>query len=531
MAAKDSVVEISEYTGALRRFWPVVLICTILGLLLGVGVMTLQTTEYIASALVEVRPLTIAGDDPTLDVSRSVDAETEQSIASSQRVIELALALLSAAGEEADEPLDVDLDDPEIEAAAVELLPSVNSDTARQVARQTEVKVVGGSKILEIDVVGANRLRAQELAQAIAHAYLDFRRDEGLASTRAAREQLVEREAVLLEELDQLANDIARAGDGTAEARALSYREVSKREELVGIGAKLANIDSISVDAGVVLDDAGVPTDTTGLPFAAGPLFGLLIGLSGGLGIAYLLDRRDDRVRSRDDSLDSLGVPILGGIPGGSGAFRKGNGSSIVGINSKESEAYRRVQGSLLFNLDQLDKSMVLVAGTNNPHSSTTIAANLAVAAARSGRRTLLIGADLRRPSLHDRFEIGNAPGLSDVLNGTVPISEAVQSLMDVPNLQILTAGSPVAEPARLLQGQALGRLVSSARDRFDLVVFEAPPILQVADAVDLARLAEGAVLVVEPNRATRSGLVQSIKQLRLVGADVVGMIVAEPET
>ena len=450
-----------------------------------------------------------------------MNPETEQVIASSQRVVERALALLVAAKEASpSNPLLVDFDQPEIEAAAEVF--SIDSAEARAVSELIEVVVPSDSRILVFTASAGTAVRAQQLAEATAHAYLDFRRDEGLSATNLAREQLVARESQLIEELDELTGGVV-APDGQP-----SYREISKREELAGIGAKLANIDSISIDPGEVLNDAGLPTSKSGIPGIAGPVSGALLGLLGGLGIAFVLDRRDDRLRSAGVELTAMGLQVLGTVPVGGGLFRCGSGSAIAEINTPGGEAYRRVQGSLLFNLDEHDKSTLLVAGTNNPHSSTTVAANLAAAAARSGRRTLLVGADLRRPSLHERFDIENTVGLSDVLAGRVAISVAIQTLPSIPNLQILPAGTAVESPARLLQSDDFGRLVSSARAEFDLVVFEAPPVLQVADAIDLARLCEGAVLVIEPSRATRSGVAESVEQLRLVGADVVGTVVAE---
>lgn len=526
MGGSDAVIDIAEYLAPLKRWWPIVVVATVLGGILGIFVLSLQSSEYEAEAQVEVRPLVIAGDDPNLDASRQVDLETERIIASSQRVIERALALLEVAEElSPGNPLAVDLDDPELELEAASR--PADPDEARRIIEQIDVTSPNDSQILVITVSGAKAERAQQLAQATAHAYLDFRRDEGLSATNIAREQLNDREIELLEELDALASEFGAAGDNETRTRTLSYREISKREELAGIGAKLANIDSISIDPGEVLNDAGLPDSTTGIPGLAGPVLGGLLGLIAGLAGVFFLDRRDDRLRSPSVELTGMGLQVLGSVPVGSGRFKAGRGSAIAELNSPAGEAYRRVQGSLTFNLDQLDKSTVLVAGPNNPHSSSTVAANLAAAAARAGRRTLLVGADLRRPSLHERFGLDNSVGLSDVLSGQVPISQAIQTLPDLPKLQILPAGSPIDAPSRLLQGDGLGRMISAARAEFDLIVFEAPPVLQVADAVDLARLIEGAVLVVEPNRATRSGVADSVEQLRSVGADVIGTIVA----
>lgn len=517
----EAVVDVSEYTSALKRWWPLIAVASIVGLVLGSILIGLQGSSYEAIATVEVRPLVTQGDDPNLDVSRQVNTTTERAIASSQRVAERALALLEAADQVGTD----DLDDPDVEALAATLV--VDTEIARNIVEDVSISIPADSQILEITVSADSAGRSQDLAQSMAHAYLDFRRDEGLAGTELARQQLLAREQELILELDTLSREIASA-TSDAERQSLGYRDVSKREELAGIGARLANISAISINAGEVLDDADLPAGRAGLPFLAGPMSGLLLGGLAGLGVAFMLDRRDDRFRSAASELTQMDLAPMGSVPVGRGIFRLGTDQAIAELNSDAGEAYRRVQGSLLFNLDQSDKTVVMVTGTNNPHSTTTVAANLATAAARAGRRTLIIGADLRRPSLHDRFGLDNVRGLSDVLAGNVAVDGALQQPAELPNLRIIPAGSPVQQPARLLQSVALGRFLSQVKGGYDLVVVEAPPVLSVADAADLGRLCEGVVLVVEPGRTSRSDVADSVEQLRRVGADVVGSIVAE---
>lgn len=519
-----NVVSVSEYTTALRRHLPVILAATIAGCLVGLLLTQLRTGTYDAEARVEVRPLLAAGDDPNLDISRQVNTTNERLIASSQRVTARGLALLQAADALGTD----DLDDPEVEAAAS--AADVDQDDVLAASELIDVTVPSDSQILVFSVSAGDAERARDLADASAHAYLDFREESGLLSTQQSRIQLLERESELIADLDALSTEVARAGEDPALLRSLSYREVSKTQELQGIGAKLANLNAISIDPGVVLDNADLPDSLSGLPLPIGLVGGGLVGLMAGLGFAYLLDRRDDRFRDTGRELASMGVGVLGEVPVGSGLFRRGGEGGIAEVNSPRGEAYRRVQGSLLFQLDQSDKSVVLVAGTNNPQSATTVAANMAVAAARSGRRTLLIGADMRHPSLHDRFGLANEKGLSDVLLHQAEIRESIVVSEANPGLEMLFAGSKVDQPSELLQGQALGELIDRARDHYDLVVVEAPPVLQVADASDLARICEGAVVVIEPSRATRRNAADAIEQLRRVGAVVVGTVVAEAD-
>lgn len=522
LTSNSNVVPVSEYTSALRRFLPVILAGLVVGLLLGLLATLIQSGAYETEARVEVRPLLLAGDDPNLDITRQVNTTNERLIASSQRVTARALALLEASAD-----LGIaDLDDPEVEAAAS--AADITLEDVLDAEELIEVSVPADSQILIFSVAADDPERARDLADGSAHAYLDFREEAGSISTEQSRVQLLEREATLIEELDELSADVAAAAEDEALLRALGYREVSKTQELQGIGAKLANLNAISIDPGVVLDNADLPDSLTGLPLPIGLIGGGLVGLLGGVGVAYLLDRRDDRFRDTPIELSTMGVGVLGEVPVGKGLFRRGGEAGIAEVNSMTGEAYRRVQGSLTFQLDQSDRSVVLVAGTNNPQSSTTVAANMAVAAARSGRRTLLIGADMRRPSLHQRFGVANGIGLSDVLTGADELRNALVVNDQLPELSLMFAGTRLDQPSQLLQSQAIGELIERARSHFDLVIVEAPPVLQVADASDLARVCDGAVLVVEPSRATRRGVADSIEQLRRVGADVMGTVVAE---
>lgn len=522
ISSNTNVVSVSEYTSALRKYLPVILATALIGAVLGAFVTQLQPGTYDAEARVEVRPLLAAGDDPNLDINRQVNTTNEQLIASSQRVTERGLALLQAA----DDLGTTNLDDPEVEAQATETV--VNPDDVEQAEELITVSVPNDSQILVFSVSAGQAERARDLADASAHAYLDFRLESGLISTEESRSQLLAREAALISELDALSVEVAAADEDPALLRSLGYREVSKTQELQGIGAKLANLNAISIDPGVILDNAELPDALSGIPLPIGLVGGGLVGLLGGVAFAFMLDRRDDRFRDTSRELSSMGVGVLGEVPVGSGLFRRGGENGIAEVNTERGEAYRRLQGSLTFQLDQSDRSVVMVAGTNNPQSATTVAANLAVAAARSGRRTLLIGADLRRPSLHDRFGAPNGVGLTDVLTGLSDLRGALIVNDQLPDLEMMFAGTQLEQPSRLLQGQGIGELIEKARNHYDLVVVEAPPVLQVADASDLARLCEGAVIVVEPSRATRRNAADAIEQLRRVGADVVGTVVAE---
>ncbi|MEZ5342936.1 MAG: hypothetical protein R2706_16280 [Acidimicrobiales bacterium] len=426
MASGHSVVDVSEYTSALKRWWPMILVTGLAGAIAGLMLIKTQASVYESVARVEVRALVSAGDDPNLDVSRQVSMATEETIAGSQRVAERAAALRAAATE-----LGVaSLDDPAVTELASTI--TVDTDVVSNLQSTVEVESKFDSQILVFTASAQQAKRAQEKAESMAYAYIDFREEYASSSTIQSRQALDDRELEIYAILDDIESQIGQAGEDTARVSALTNRKTAMNQELLSIGAKRASLGVRTIDPGEVLDDAELPTEKAGIPPITGPVGGAMLGLFGGVGLAYLLDRRDDRIRNPGVELVEMGLPLLGTVPVGHGVFRRGSESAIASIDEDSAEQYRRVQTSLLFKLDQTDKSVVLIAGTNNPHSSTTVAANLAVAAARAGRRTLIIGADLRRPSLHDRFGASNQAGLSDVLTGRVQLASALQPIPDI---------------------------------------------------------------------------------------------------
>lgn len=514
----NAVVSITEYTGVLKRWLLVIVALVLVGAVVGAVLLSAGGGLFRSEAFVQVRPIVSQSDDPNLDSSRQINAETEEAIAGSQRVAELALALRSAA---ADLETD-DLASSEVIAAARTI--SIDPAEARDAVDALEVSVVSDSQILAFAATAGRAEVARDLAQSTAVAYLEFRRERATAGNVDSRLRLEAREDQLLAELAVL--------DRVPEEGVLAFTEVAQRQELAVIGTKYANLESLTVDPGVVLTDAAVPTAKEGLPFLAGPIMGGLIGLIGALTAVFLIDRNDDRLRSGRLELGALGVPMLGTAPvvrkrrgvGGDGA------TSLYPVNTSGSDAYRRLQGTLLFNLDNDNKSVVLVAGVNNAEVATPVAANIAATAARAGRRTLVVGADLRNDRLADYLGVPDGQGLSDVILDGTSLADSIKVVDGIDNLGVLGAGTRLDRPADVLQSHAFARLMAAVQADYDLVVVEAPPVLRVADAVDVAGLCDGSVVVAEGGSESRQSIVESVDQLRGVGSDIVGVVVAGDE-
>ncbi len=537
----DAVVGLDDSLIVVRRHWRVLVGASVAGLLLGIASLLAQSSSFSSDSLVEVRPLISQGDSPNLDVTRQVNTTTEQSIASSQRVVERALALLAAGAE----PSLTNFDDPAINEQAAAIV--IDGEEARQVQEQITVTVEDQAEVLRIEAEAGSAGRAQDLAQAVAHAYLDFREEAATSATSVARDRLLEREQQLLAELDIIAGNIVDEEQALANAaqpldpafpsilapqvrpaklRSLEAEEIAKRTNLQGIGSRLANIDAITINVGEILDDADLPARPAGVPAVVGPLAGLLLGLGVGVGTAFALDRSDATVRDALNELPAMGADILG--------FSPANNLIAVteGTNLQVDDAYRRTQAALLFKMDRADQQVVLVAGTNDIHRSeaaAVAAVNLAVAAARVGRKTLLVLADLRDPGIHGRLELTNHKGLSEVIGGKAGVTEVTQAVPELTSLFVITPGADLTQPTRLLQSSNVGRLLEKARSNYELVVVAAPALTDYADAVVLAPMCDTALLIVEPSQTRRADVVSSVRQLTAVGLEVAGSIVAQP--
>ena len=144
---------------------------------------------------------------------------------------------------------------------------------------------------------------------------------------------------------------------------------------------------------------------------------------------------------------------------------------------------------------------------------------------ATTGRRVALLSADLRSPDLHHYFGLDNDRGLSNVLAGEMAPSEAAQEPPGLETLRVLPAGTAVAEPAELLESGPMQAVLDERREVSDIVVVEAPPAVSTSEALILAPLVDGIVVVADARHATREELAECGEQLRLVGGNVVGAV------
>lgn len=188
------------------------------------------------------------------------------------------------------------------------------------------------------------------------------------------------------------------------------------------------------------------------------------------------------------------------------------------------SEQYRMLKTSIDFS--SVDKKLrtIMVTSSNTAEGKSTTIANIAILYAQQGKRVLLIDADLRKPTVHNTFSLPNTKGLSNVLTGAVPLTEAVH-VTDVEKLCVLTSGPIPPNPTDLLGSNAMDKLIDKLVGIFDMVVFDAPPILPVTDPLVLSRKCDGVVLVVRSGSTKKEDLKKAKEGLEKAQANVLGAV------
>jgi succinoglycan biosynthesis transport protein ExoP len=257
----------------------------------------------------------------------------------------------------------------------------------------------------------------------------------------------------------------------------------------------------------------------------------LLVGLAAALvlaaAVAFVREQLDDSLRTKEELERQAGVPVIGLVPAVEG-WRDTDSAHLetrAHPRSASAEAYRTLLTSIDFLSIDRKITLLQLTSASPGEGKTTTAANLAVAFADAGRRTLLVCCDLRRPRLHLFFGVPADPGFASVLLGSVELEDAISSVPDTPGLSVLPAGPMPANPAELLRGSRAHDLLRRLRTDFDLVIIDSPPVLPVADALVLAREVDATLIVASANHTTRRRLKRAVESLRQVAAPVVGAV------
>ncbi|MBD1937390.1 polysaccharide biosynthesis tyrosine autokinase [Microcoleus sp. FACHB-68] len=283
--------------------------------------------------------------------------------------------------------------------------------------------------------------------------------------------------------------------------------------------------------------------DMKGMPVPVSPKLPITLALGGaaglllGAGAAALAERLNNVFHTTDDLKNSLSLPLLGMIPyseqtllkplRGELAEEELNSSHLLSPSFFQ-EAFRLLYTKFRFlKLDKRIRSLVISSATSGDGKST-VALNLAKAAAVMGQRVLLVDANLRRPQIHTQLGLAPQKGLSDVISSNIQVNNVIIKSQIEENLWVLTAGKMLTDAPQFLSSKNMQYLMNKLKSAFDLVIYDAPPLLNVADSKFLAANTDGLILVVRMGKTNRTVLTQVLDRLSTGDFPVLGVIANE---
>ncbi|MGA9798434.1 MAG: polysaccharide biosynthesis tyrosine autokinase [Terriglobales bacterium] len=352
----------------------------------------------------------------------------------------------------------------------------------------------------------------------------------------------LQHESMLRQALDNQKQEANKLNESAIEYTLLkrdveSYRSLYEglmeklKEAGVTAGLRSNNIRSV--------DKARVPTYPSEPNVPRNLMFALALGLSTGIGLAFLLEGIDNTVRTPEQAQAISALPSLGMIPLGSKGAIEAATKRLTVASSREAvelvtqsrpqsqmaESYRALRTSLLLTSLGGPPKVILVTSALPQEGKTTTSINTAIVLAQKGTRVLLIDADLRRPSIHKTLGMGPKTGLSNVLTGNATLQQAVVRSSILPTLFVLTAGTPPPNPAELLASSNMKDILAELRSEYDHIIVDTPPTLSVTDAVVMSTRADAVVLVIRSGQTTKQALRRARDLLMQVNARVAGVL------
>jgi capsular exopolysaccharide synthesis family protein len=255
----------------------------------------------------------------------------------------------------------------------------------------------------------------------------------------------------------------------------------------------------------------------------------LIAGGTLGVGCALVSELLDPRIRSLEEMRDVLRLPLLGQVP--QLADSPASGARPIGLvshvmpRSPSAEAFKVVRANLDCSRRNQGARVIMVTSPCSGEGKTTVASNLAICLAQVGRRVLLVDADLRRPMQHEIHGLRRECGLVQILRDVSSVDRVIQAT-PVKNLEVVTSGPDVPNPAELLSAPSLGEFLDHVRADYDMVILDAPPLLAVADPAIIGALVDAVLLVVRVATTKRDDAARAVELLKGLGTPVLGGLI-----
>jgi succinoglycan biosynthesis transport protein ExoP len=500
----QDLIRLQDHLAVFRRRWRLIAICVVLAMAAGLALALSQTKMYSGTATVLLEPQQSV--DTTGNTSGIVmepeEVATQADVIASVQVAERVV-----------DDLGLNVADPQ------DLLDDIT------------VTVVEDKRVVEVSALEARPQFAADVANSFAEQYIDYAGERTTDAAVALQEQISDSLETIDGRLENIHDQLDFAtGADRKELRSREANLLFQQSQYESQLTTLSASQTTPLPGGEILLEAEKPTSPAEPQPIRSVLFGLVIGLLVGIGLAYVRDRLDDAVRDEQRLRTAIGGrPILASIPQ-SDIESAGRVGTLIAPQSPLSEAYRTLNTNTRFLLAagserDADRGAVMLVTSAGPgEGKTSVATNLAVAAARIGLRVVVVDADLRRPAVAERFGLDVPVGLSDLLAGGGPAFPHLHGA-GIDDLRVLASGSIPPNPAELLASPLMSGIIDDLARHVDLVIVDSAPVLRVADSLELIDQADLILLVARRKVSRMHSLSAAADRIRQVGGNLSGCV------
>lgn len=337
-------------------------------------------------------------------------------------------------------------------------------------------------------------------------------RNQAVNQAQAEVNQRIRQLSTIIRQYTDLQRELLLATD--------SLNKFASRREALQIDAAQQEIPwELTIPPRLKADGSGQPMKVNSISKVRFLALIFVLALLLGVGVGFLVDITQDLLYSTDDVKRATRLPLLGVIPR--------NKSQFPAVSNPVKEAFR----SLAKNLRLLSKNhaplrSLIITSAEEGDGKSKIALNLATTAAAMGQRVLLVDADLRHPKIHQLLGLSKQPGFSNLLQSEQDIKSLLQSPPDCANLMVLTAGNSSLDLVELFTANKVEPLFQKLHTMFDLVIFDTPPLLRLADTGLVAAQCDSLALVVRLGKTSRPSILATLEELKFSSTAVLGVIV-----
>jgi capsular exopolysaccharide synthesis family protein len=404
----------------------------------------------------------------------------------------------------------------------------------QQLAKKSRVATVRDTQLIVLTVEDTDPQRAADIANELIRVFSQQTRELQASRYAASKENLEQELTRIHTDINLAQTKLELLKDATTPDKVAEQHrlQVLMAEYSSGYATVLNSYEEVrlaeaqTTDNLKVVEEAQVEATPVRPKVTQDTLLGIGVGAMIGIGLVFLIGYLDTSVKSSEAAAELTGVPVLASIARMKGSDGPDKLITIIDGGSAIGEAYRILRANIDFSaIDEPIHTIVITSGSSGEGKGTT-AANLAVVFAKTGRKVILVDADLRRPTLHKLLSQPNERGLTMAL--LHQIADPIDSYLvatKVDNLYLMPSGPPSSNPAELLGSQHMVELIGKLKAQADIVIFDSPPVLPVVDTMLLARACDATVLVVLAASTRAEALEKAKERLIQSGAHLVGLV------